>query len=217
MRRDDGTIWQSISDMMTGLMMIFLFVCMGFLFQMKETVSRYEQVKNQIHQDLIKEFKPEDMARLGARIDEEDLRVVFISPAVFFAAGDSTVNPHFKTVLADFFPRYVKVLEKYRDEIVEVRIEGNASLEWSGDVNSNDAYFYNMKLSQDRAFNVLQYIFTLNTLQTPDKRQWLVDKLRANGASFSKANNQNANASRCVEISIRRNAEKELSRINEHR
>ena len=217
MKHDDGTIWQSISDMMTGLKMIFLFVCMGFLFQMKETVSRYEQVKNQIHQDLIEEFKPEDMARLGARIDEEDLRVVFISPSVFFAAGDSTVNQHFQTVLAEFFPRYVKVLEKYSAEIVEVRIEGNASLEWSGDVNSNDAYFYNMKLSQDRAFNVLQYIFTLNTLQTPDKRQWLVDKLRANGASFSKADTQNANASRCVEISIRRNAEKELNRINEYR
>ncbi|MBQ6006084.1 MAG: hypothetical protein IJS81_10530 [Selenomonadaceae bacterium] len=74
-----------------------------------------------------------------------------------------------------------------------------------------------MKLSQDRAFNVLQYVFTLNTLQTPKKRQWLVDKLRANGASFSKADTQNANASRCVEISIRRNAERELTKINEQR
>ena len=216
-KNNDGTIWQSISDMMTGLMMIFLFVCLGFLFQMKETVSRYEQVKNQIHQDLIDEFKPEEMARLGARIEEDDLRIIFVSPSVFFAAGDSTVNPQFQAVLAEFFPRYVKVLEKYSAEIVEVRIEGNASLEWSGDVNSNEAYFYNMKLSQDRAFNVLQYIFTLNTLQTPEKRQWLVDKLRANGASFSMASGENANASRCVEISIRRNAEKELTRINEQR
>lgn len=144
------------------------------------------------------------------------MRVIFVSPSVFFAGGDSAVNPRFREVLAEFFPRYVKVLEKYFAEIVEVRLEGNASLEWSGDVNSNDAYFYNMKLSRDRAFNVLQYIFTLNTLQTPEKRQWLVDKLRANGASFSKADTENANASRCVEISIRRNAEKELTRINEH-
>lgn len=215
-RRDNDNIWQSISDVMTGLMVIFLFVCMGFLFQLKETVNRYDRVKNLIHQDLIDEFKPEEMARLGARFDEDELRVIFVSPTVFFAAGDSTVNPQFQTVLAEFFPRYFKVLEKYSDEIVEVRIEGNASLEWSGDVNSNDAYFYNMKLSQDRAFNVLQYIFTLNTMQTPEKRQWLVDKLRANGASFSKADSRNANASRCVEISIRRNAEKELNRINEH-
>ena len=214
-RRDNDNIWQSISDVMTGLMVIFLFVCMGFLFQLKETVNRYDRVKNLIHQDLIDEFKPDEMARLGARFDEDELRVIFVSPSVFFAAGDSTVNPQFQTVLAEFFPRYFKVLEKYSDEIVEVRIEGNASLEWSGDVNSNDAYFYNMKLSQDRAFNVLQYIFTLNTMQTPEKRQWLVDKLRANGASFSKADTQNANASRCVEISIRRNAEKELNRINE--
>ena len=161
---DDGTIWQSISDMMTGLMMIFLFVCMGFLLQMKETVSRYEQIKNQIHQDLIEEFKPEDMARLGAKIDEEDLRVIFVSPSVFFESGDSTVNPHFQTVLTEFFPRYIKVLEKYSAEIVEVRIEGNASLEWSGDVNSNDAYFYNMKLHWRQKivdeFDIAEYLAT---------------------------------------------------------
>ncbi|MBR3498478.1 MAG: OmpA family protein [Selenomonadaceae bacterium] len=176
-RNDDG-IWQSISDMMTGLMMIFLFVCMGFLFQMKETVNRYEQIKNQIHQDLIDEFKPEDMARLGAKIEEDDLRIIFVSPSVFFAAGDSTVNPNFQAVLAEFFPRYMKVLEKYSAEIVEVRIEGNASPEWSGDVNSNEAYFYNMKLSQDRAFNVLQ---RLHAQRLADARKAAVARRQTQG------------------------------------
>ena len=213
LKKTTDNIWESISDMMTGLMMIFLFVCLGFLYQLKDTVNRYEQVRNKIHQDLIEEFQPDEMARWGAQLDPKDLRVEFISPSVFFEKGRSEVNPHFQQVLSEFFPRYVKVLEKYGDDIVEVRIEGNASLEWNGDVNSNDAYFYNMKLSQDRAFNVLQYVFALNNIQ--DKRAWLVDKLRANGASFSKARTENANASRCVEISIRRNAEKELNKLNE--
>lgn len=96
-------------------------------------------------------------------------------------------------------------MEKYSDDIVEVRIESNASLEYNGDVNSNAAYFYNMKLSQERAFNVLQYVFSLGAMQ--EKRQWMIDKLRANGASYSKASAQDA-AARCVEISIHRNAEK---------
>ncbi len=54
-------------------MIVFLFVCIGFLYQLKDTVNKYEKVRNSIHQDLIKEFNPEDRARLGARI-EEDLR-----------------------------------------------------------------------------------------------------------------------------------------------
>ena len=212
-KKKSADIWESISDLMTGLMVIFLFVCIGFLYQIKDTVNKYERVRNAIHQDLITEFNPEDMARLGARI-EDDLRVVFVAPSVFFAVGDSRVNQDFQNKLAEFFPRYVKVLEKYSDDIVEVRIEGNASLEYNGDVNSNDAYFYNMKLSQERAFNVLQYVFSLNIMQ--EKRQWMIDKLRANGASYSRASTQNAAAARSVEISIHRNAEKELESINEN-
>ncbi len=159
-KKKSSSVWESISDLMTGLMIVFLFVCIGFLYQLKDKVSTYEKVRNSIHQDLIKEFNPEDRARLGARI-EEDLRVIFVAPSVFFAVGDSTVNQDFQNVLAEFFPRYVKVLEKYDKDIVELRIEGNASLEYNGDINSNAAYFYNMKLSQERAFNVLQHVFSL--------------------------------------------------------
>ena len=210
-KKQSESIWASISDLMTGLMVIFLFVCIGFLYQLKETVNQYDKVRNMIHQDLLKEFNPEDRARMGARIDE-DLRVIFVAQEVFFDVGDNTVKPEFQKTLAEFFPRYVKVLEKYNDEIVEVRIEGNASRDYKdGDVNSNAAYFYNMKLSQERAFNVLQYVFSLNSMQ--EKRQWMVEKLRANGASYSKADVSNADASRCVEISIYRNAEEELEKI----
>ena len=62
-RKKTANIWESISDLMTGLMIVFLFVCIGFLYQLKDTVNKYEKVRNSIHQDLIKEFNPEDMAR----------------------------------------------------------------------------------------------------------------------------------------------------------
>ena len=67
-----------------------------------------------------------------------------------------------------------------------------------------------MKLSQDRAFNVLQYVYAMPSVSL--EREWLQEKLRANGASYRKANENDA-ASRCVEISIRRNAEKELESL----
>lgn len=206
-RRKQENHWQSISDLMTGLMVIFLFVCLGFIYQLEQTKLRYNYIRDSISQDLQDEFKPEEIARWGTRIDPQNLTVTFIEPSVFFDTNDATVNAHFQQVLEEFMPRYIAVLQKYSDDIVEVRIEGNASREWNGDPNSPEAYYYNMKLSQDRAFNVLQYVYSMGELRA--YRPWLQDKLRANGASYSKAND-NASASRCVEIYLRRNAEKEI-------
>lgn len=220
-KKNSDNIWTSISDLMTGLMIIFLFVCIGFLFDLKKQQDEIEAIKNQyeatrvkIYKDLIEEFKPEEMAGWGAQIDDAELRVIFIAPSVFFDVGSSVVKPSFQQVLTEFFPRYIKVLEKYSDDILEVRIEGNASIEEGENINSNPDYFRNMQLSQARAFNVLQYVFSLGAVQ--EKRQWMIDKLRANGASFSKATIEKADVSRCVEISIRRNAEKAVRDIEKH-
>lgn len=220
-RKEPENIWTSISDLMTGLMVVFLFVCIGFLFQLAEkqrqldeVISRYEFMRNKIYQDLSDEFKPEELAGWGVQIDDKELRVIFVAPSVFFDVNSSIVKPNFQQTLTEFFPRYIKVLERYSDDIVEVRIEGNASIEEGESIDSNRDYFRNMRLSQERAFNVLQYVFSLGNIQ--DKRQWMIDKLRANGASFSKANLEKTAASRCVEISIRRNAEGALKDIERH-
>jgi len=206
-RKHGESHWESISDLMTGLMVVFIFICLGFLYQLNQNQRNYNMLKDQIYEDLQKEFKPEEIARWGTNINPDTLTVSFVEPSVFFANNDAAVNAHFRQVLTEFFPRYVKALQPYSDKIVEIRIEGNSSLEWHGDVKSKEAYFYNMKLSQDRAFNVLQYVYGIDALQ--NYRPWLIEKLRANGASYSKAND-NVAASRCVEISIIRDAEKEL-------
>lgn len=210
-RNTQDNHWQSISDLMTGLMVIFLFVCLGFLHELQKVKDRYNAERIAIYNELNDEFKPQELAKWGARIDDRTLTVSFQEPSVYFAVNSSYVTPAFKTMLNEFFPRYIKVLQRHGDAIVEVRIEGNASREWNGgDPNSDEAYYYNMKLSQDRAFNVLQHAYT--TTSVAEDRQWLQDKLRANGASYSNANKNNE-ASRCVEISIRRNAEKELESL----
>lgn len=205
-RKRTDNIWENISDLMTGLMIVFIFVCLSFLFQINHNRQNYNMIHDQIYKDLQEEFKPEEMARWGTNINPKTLTVSFYEPRVYFGTNDATVSPEFQKVLQEFFPRYVKVVQKY-DDIVEVRIEGNASLEWNGDVKSKEAYFYNMKLSQDRAFNVLQYVYAMDSMQ--GERDWLIAKLRANGASYSNAN-ENVSASRCVEISIKRDTEQYL-------
>ncbi|MBR3621902.1 MAG: hypothetical protein IKN43_00940, partial [Selenomonadaceae bacterium] len=109
-RKHGESHWESISDLMTGLMVVFIFICLGFLYQLNQNQRNYNMLKDQIYEDLQKEFKPEEIARWGTNINPDTLTVSFVEPSVFFANNDAAVNAHFQQVLTEFFPRYVKAL-----------------------------------------------------------------------------------------------------------
>lgn len=202
-------VWESISDIMTGLMMIFLFISLAFLFELKMETSGYAEIKQQIYVDLCNEFKEEELEKWGAEINRDTTAIYFKSPDIHFAKGDSNVSPKFQAILKDFFPRYLAVLEqeKYEGKIAEIRIEGHASREWNGDPSTDEAYFYNMKLSQERARNVLQYLFQLPEVK--EKKSWMRDTMTANGYSYSRAGEDNDFAKR-VEFRVVTEAENKL-------
>lgn len=183
-------IWESISDLMAGLMMIFLFTGLAFLLQlMIDEENRQKEVKNyksKIYTDLRKAFTPEEIKLWGIEIDEK-LSVTFKEPDVLFDVNQSTLKPRFQQILSDFIPRYFEVIRKpdNADKIAEIRIEGYASKEDGEDTNSDVSYFYNMKLSQDRARNVLQYIFWI--WQVQGYKDWMRENIITNGYSYGKA------------------------------
>ena len=77
---------------------------------------------------------------------------------MLFSSGSAELQPKFKEILNDFFPRYVAILsnEKYVNDIEEIRIEGHTSSEWRVEVPAEQAYFNNMELSQNRTRKVLE-------------------------------------------------------------
>lgn len=199
--------WESISDLMTGLMMVFLFVTMAYIVIQKDMVYRYEQVRSEIYNELSEEFPQDEIKGMGAHIDASSMAIVFDDKDLCFEKGSAQLTPKYQAMLNNFFPRYIKVLEnsKYKDEISEVLIEGHASREWNGDANSDVAYFYNMKLSQDRAMNVLQYTYNIPALQ--DKKEWLREHVSATGLSYKKAQDASGTSDRRVEFSVRTTSE----------
>ena len=145
----------------------------------------YEDVIKDLRQSLLGEFNA-DLNKWNAEL-RDDLTFRFNEPRTLFAIGDATLTPKFKRILADFFPRYLKVItsDKFRNDIAEVRIEGHTSSIW-GDLPpyGQEAYFKNMELSQNRSRNTLFYV---TQLQEAERHQeWLKSKLTANGLSSSK-------------------------------
>lgn len=210
---ESGSYWMPVSDLMSGLMVIFLFVAVAYI---TNVAFNYKRLKDNLYQDLQKEFKG-DLEKWNAELKREDLSVRFKEPRVLFDKGEAYVNQRFQTILEDFFPRYIEVLThpKYKNEIAEVRIEGHTSSEWAG-LSGLDAYIANMELSQDRTRAVLSYVMRLDS--TKEHREWLIDHLTANGLSYSQlikteAGKEDRQRSRRVEFRVRTDAEEQIQSL----
>lgn len=222
--------WISISDMMTGLMMIFLFITVSYAHQItkqsenaiskntdvKEIVLELVNNKTKIAKSLHDEFD-KDLEKWGASIDDQNLRIRFESPEVLFQPGKSDVTPLFNEILSDFWPRYLKILSENQSAILEIKIEGHTSSDWSTRVSRNESYFKNMELSQDRSRNVLK----LCLQYTPkDLLEWSRSSVTANGFSFSRLiyddlGREDSEKSRRVEFTIMVRSDEKIDDIEE--
>ena len=216
--------WIPLSDLMTGLMVIFLLIAVMYMLKVEADTDRirniaiaYNEIRDGLYVDLHNEFNS-DLIRWHAQLIKSDLTIRFTEPEVLFATGSSDLKPEFKAILSDFFPRYVRILTspKYRSSVAEIRIEGHTSSDWTGQTSPQDAYFHNMELSQARTRSTLSYVLGLPSVERD--RAWLTRYLTANGLSSSRpildANrHEDAERSRRVEFRVRTDAENRIATI----
>ncbi len=217
--------WIPLSDLMTGLMMVFLLIALTYMVKVETVNARirhiavsYNKVHNELYRDLKSEFHA-DLPGWGAEI-HRDLSVRFREPDILFDTGSDTLKPRFREILKSFFPRYVRILNspKYRGEIREIRIEGHTSSFWKGATNPDDAYFRNMALSQARTRTTLEYVLTLPSVAS--EKGWLKKRLTANGLSSSHlilagGGREDFSRSQRVEFRVRTDAEARIATIIE--
>lgn len=221
---EDESEWLSVSDLMAGLMVIFLFIAIVFIrpvaeqnLKIKEIAGTWQQNETEIYEALWAEFS-DDLPRWNAEIEKDTLLIRFKSPEVLFERGFAAIRPEFANILRDFFPRYVDVLSPFRTSIEEVRVEGHTSSIWNQDTSAEEAYFLNMQLSQARTRAVLQNVLSLAEVR--ENRSWLQGLLTANGLSSSRpvlgsSGAEDPDRSRRVEFRVRTTARTEIVRILE--
>lgn len=187
-------VWMPLSDIMTGLMVIFMFIAISYIVQVQQSQQQrdiifeeFKATKEALYAELKEEFK-DDFKDWEVELDK-DLSVKFTNPDVLFESGQSVIRPHFAQILDAFLPRYFAVLlqPKYADKVAEIRIEGHTDAVPALRYDS-DPYIGNIKLSQLRAAEVLKYFRTMPYYQrlsdsTEQKLQFL---LTANGLSFGR-------------------------------
>jgi outer membrane protein OmpA-like peptidoglycan-associated protein len=187
-RAADEEHWIPLSDLMTGLMFLFLLISLAYMVQVQHQAAgvarlseTYRDTRSRLYADLEREFRG-DFKRWNAELTP-DLVIRFNAPDVLFESGSDELRPRFKEILSDFFPRYVHLLASppYRDSLKEVRIEGHTSSGWEPGASALQAFMGNMALSQGRTRSVLGYVLGLPAVQPQE--QWLMTHVTANGLS----------------------------------
>lgn len=191
--------WISFSDLMTGLMVIFMFIAISYISEVRKEQAQqnivfeeFKATKDQLFSELQNTFR-DDFKEWDMVLDK-DLSIKFTNPDVLFQPAQVYIRPRFATILDDFLPRYFEVLlqEKYRDRIAEIRIEGHTDTKPAYRYN-NDPYIGNVILSQLRSAEVLKYFrqlpFYRNLAKDQERRlQFLTT---ANGLSYGRTLDEN--------------------------
>lgn len=216
-RKSDDGGWVSLSDMMTVLMVLFLIISVTIAITSTQRLQKMRGVLSyitdqeeilceELETNLSEKFQAGDLS-----VECNPIRIIFTNPNYEFVKNSSDLTPEFQNALKIFFPIYLSTVDQWElSELAdEIRIEGHT--------DSDGRYVYNMRLSQDRARNVLEFAINLPEIRRNNQYfEWSRSLLTANGLSFSRRLNQsgeimkypykgeeNKDRSRRVEVRLR--------------
>lgn len=87
-----NNIWMSVSDLMTGLMVIFLFIAIAYMIRVRDDISEYKDTKEELYFKLKNKFPI-------VRLLTEQFLSILICQCVFFRLR---LNSHPDSVLSHY-------------------------------------------------------------------------------------------------------------------
>lgn len=206
-RRGGNDYWQSYSDMMAALLLMFILIMALTLLRslrmfeeknadlqrqqitIEEQQKKLDEVKGELAEltqmvgvksDIIKALQQEfQNSELSVKVDPQTGAITF-DAGIFFPTGSAGISEDGDVFLTEFVPQYLSVLlgEDFRDNISEIIIEGHT--------DTNGTYTYNLNLSQMRAYSVAEFCLNeRNGVLSGEQITHLRSILTANGRSYS--------------------------------
>lgn len=140
--------WIALADLMTGLMAIFLVLCLVIL-------TNQDRTRVMIIQSI-----QEEMTAEGIKVEiDPETGDISIAENILFPYGSSQLSAQGQYFLNEFIPVYSEVLFKklkpeQLDQVARIIVEGHGSR----DKNTSVDYSKNMTLSLNRANSVVQHV-----------------------------------------------------------
>jgi len=208
----------SISDLMASVLVIFIVI---FIAQV--LTLNYEKGEISSERDDYKEIiggfestRQDIISLITEKIDVEIDNVtgdIRMNSEIMFETNSDQLKPEGKLFLKKFIPIYMGVLlgnENIKNNISQIIIEGHTDKEGT--------YLHNLKLSQNRAIAVVNFIYSSEMPNFPGKKD-LMHFITANGRSFidflGKDNQIRHAASRRVEFKFKLKEDETIQRLKD--
>lgn len=201
MKESSDNNWISFSDIMTVLMIIFLFISISYMMQVKkeqaqrdEIFEEFKATKDELYNELNAVFK-DDFQKWDVQLDK-DLSIKFTNPDVLFQSGRTNIRPYFSEILNKFLPKYFDIIlqKKYQDKISEIRVEGHTD-NVPAPQYDRDPYIANTLLSQERSAEVIKHFREMEYFKNLSTKEITLIEylLTANGLSYGRTVDDNGN------------------------
>lgn len=201
MKESSDNNWISFSDIMTVLMIIFLFISISYMMQVKKEQSQRDEIfeefkatKEELYNELNSIFK-DDFQKWDVQLDK-DLSIKFTNPDVLFQSGKTNIRPYFSEILNKFLPKYFDIIlqKKYQDKISEIRVEGHTD-NVPAPQYDKDPYIANTLLSQERSAEVIKHFREMDYFKNLSAKEITLIEylLTANGLSYGRTVDDNGN------------------------
>ncbi len=174
----------------------------------KFSVHIIDDLYNALNNEFESDFKKWD-----AVLDKSTLTLRFKKPNLMFTRGSNKMRNAYKNILKNFFPRYINILKEYKDQIIDVYIEGHTSSRYRTAKTIEEKFIKNKTLSQNRASSVLRYLSSLKNDYITNNKDFLDNSFKAKGKSssnliYNEDGSENVELSRRVEFRIKANPNK---------
>lgn len=140
---------------------------------------------------------------------KKDLSIKLLDKRLLFPVGESELNKTQKIFIKSFSDKLVNFLYRYQDAVDTLEVNGHTSSEW-GNVGFSKNFIKNEKLSMNRAYSTMSYIFNN---QNDKIQKYLSTIFKGSGSGFSKkimvnGNHEDKKRSRRVSFKIILNEKK---------
>ena len=133
-----------------------------------------------LYEKLITTFKQEIDSKI--LVIKKDLTIKLIDKELYFKVSKYKLTKKQKDFLTKFSNKLIPILREYQSSIDTLEINGHTSSEW-GKSNFTNGYLNNEKLSMNRAYSTLEFIFIS---QKREVQNWLSKIFKGSGSSYAK-------------------------------
>ncbi|MEZ4939179.1 MAG: hypothetical protein R2799_16460 [Crocinitomicaceae bacterium] len=204
--KNSDSHWVSFSDIMTGLMVIFMFIAISYLLEVQrrekeinEIIENYKITQQKLYNELDDTFT-ERFKDYNLKVNPDLSIQITDANALFpvqFWDSEVKLTKSFIEFLDEFTPLFYSIVlkEEYIDDISEIRIEGHTAIQ-SAEKEFDKNYYQKMLiLSQKRSNKVLETMMNSSFFNklNDDYKAYLRYITTSNGLAFGKALDKDGN------------------------